>query len=142
VSAQYRVEDVWFDLTTGQKCFKSSVYGGLKQKMKEVAGRECAVCQAMLKIPTDVYSITGVDNEEVDEKPAKVARKKYVRPPGEKPNLSTKMQYLLDQLLSASRRNPNSLNFDPQPPVLPDGDDIVEELDPDGKPYIVKSVVL
>lgn len=130
------------NLLLGQKCFKSSVYAGLKQKMKEVAGRECAVCQTMLKIPTDIHTITGVDNDEVDEKPAKVVRKKYIRPQGEKPNLSTKMQYLLDQLMSASRKNPNSSNYDPQPAFVAEGEDIVEELDPEGKPYIVKSVVL
>ena len=65
-------------------------------------------------------------------------------PPGEKPNLSSKMTYLLGKLLTASRQNPNSFNYDPflVPPVVEGEEDEVVELDPEGKPFIVKSVVL
>lgn len=95
----------------------------------------------MLRLPADIHSISSVDNDEVDEKPSKVVRRKYVRPPGEKPNLSTKMQYLYDQLMTASRRNINSYNYDEHFVATGDGDD-VEEMDADGRPYKVKSVVL
>ena len=66
------------------------------------------------------------------------ARRKYIRAAGEKPNLSTKMAYLLDQLLTASKRNPNSIHFDPF--AAPSEE--VEELDANGKTFPVKTVVL
>jgi len=49
------------------------------------------------------------------------------------------MQFLYDELMSASKKNPNSKNYDPFALALSDE---FEELDEAGRPYIVKSVVL
>ena len=109
--------------------------------MKEQAARACGICQTMLRLPYDVTEIVPPDSAEaqVPADQPKRKRKRYIRPPGEKPNLSTKMQFLYDELMSASKKNPNSKNYDPF--ALPMGDEI-EELDEAGRPYIVKSVVL
>jgi len=125
----------------GTKCFKGSVHPGYTKRMKEQAARACGICQTMLRLPYDVTEIVPPDSAEaqlqVDQPKRK--RKRYVRPPGEKPNLSTKMQFLYDELMSASKKNPNSKNYDPFALALSDE---FEELDEAGRPYIVKSVVL
>jgi SWI/SNF-related matrix-associated actin-dependent regulator of chromatin subfamily A3 len=125
----------------GPKCFKGSVHPGYSKRMKEQAARACGICQTMLRLPYDVTEIVPPDSAEaqVPADQPKRKRKRYVRPPGEKPNLSTKMQFLYDELMAASKKNPNSKNYDPF--ALPIGDEI-EELDESGRPYIVKSVVL
>jgi hypothetical protein len=92
----------------------------------------------------DVIEVVPPDSEQAaeiaEQAPKRAARKKYVRQPGEKPNLSTKMQFLLDDLMKYSKRNPNSINFNP---MELDGDaDGVEEMDAEGKPFITKSIVL
>jgi len=109
--------------------------------MKETAARACGICQQMLRLPHDVVEIVPPDSAEaqVPTDQPKRKRKRYVRPPGEKPNLSTKMQFLYDELMSASKKNPNSKNYDPFAIAL---NDEPEELDESGRPFVVKSVVL
>ena len=70
--------------------------------------------------------------------PKRASRRKYVRPPGEKPNLSTKMQFLHDELLNFSKRNPHAQHYD----ALATDLDGIEELDISGRPFVTKSVVL
>jgi hypothetical protein len=95
----------------------------------------------MLKLPADVAEIVPPDSAEtlVPVEQPKEKRKRYVRPPGEKPNLSTKMQYLYNELIQSSKRNPNSKNYDPYALAMSDE---IEDVDQDGKPYLVKSVIL
>lgn len=111
--------------------------------MKDTAARACGVCQTMLRLPADVIDVLPPDNsgepQPAVDQPKRAPRKRYVRPPGEKPNLSTKMQFMLDLLMASSKKNPNSPNYDPF--GLSNTDD-VEELDQDGKPFIVKTVIL
>jgi SWI/SNF-related matrix-associated actin-dependent regulator of chromatin subfamily A3 len=106
--------------------------------------RPCVACGTDLKIPTDIIEVVPPGSEQAAEiaeaAPKRAARKKYVRQPGEKPDLSTKMQFLLNDLMIYSRKNPNSVNFNPM--MLDTGDDGVEELDAEGKPFITKSIVL
>jgi SWI/SNF-related matrix-associated actin-dependent regulator of chromatin subfamily A3 len=113
--------------------------------MKEPAGRQCA-CGDLLRLPDDAIEVIppseALANEELtaNDPPKRAARKKYVRPAGEKPSLSTKMQYLHDQLIRYSRQNPHSANYN----VFEVDEDMGEDtvLGPDGKPEITKSVVL
>ena len=113
--------------------------------MKDQAARACGVCQSMLRLPADVIDVLPPDSSDslnaqpAPDAPKRSARKRYVRPPGEKPNLSTKMQYLYDELIASSKKNHNSPNYDPFSIA---NSDEVEELDQDGKPFIVKSVIL
>lgn len=117
--------------------------------MKDTAVRACGVCQSMLRLPADVCDVVPPDSDSQANVTATAAaaaeaskrpkRKRYIRPPGEKPNLSTKMQYLYDELFASSRKNPNSPNYDPFSMA---NSDEVEELDQDGKPFVVKTVVL
>lgn len=133
---------MWLTLP-GTKCFKASVHPGWSKRMKDQAVRACGVCQLMLRLPTDVIDVLPPDSSDSLQPPPdalkRPARKRYVRPAGEKPNLSTKMQYLYDELIVSSKRNPNSPNYDPY--SLANSDDF-EELDQDGKPFVVKSVIL
>ncbi|WVQ69393.1 uncharacterized protein L199_007610 [Kwoniella botswanensis] len=123
-------------------CFKSQVYSDYTKKLKSTVARACGACNAMLRLPSDIIEVTPPDteasNEVITDQPKRAARKKYVRPPGEKPNLSTKMQYLHDELLTLSKRNPNSPHYDP---FAGDDEDGIEELDNEGKPLVTKSVV-
>lgn len=128
----------------GPTCFKSGIYPEYKPKMKSNPSRPCSACGAALRLPMDVIEVVPPDSEQAaeiaEQAPKRAARKKYVRQPGEKPNLSTKMQFLLDDLMKYSKRNPNSINFNP---MELDGDaDGVEEMDAEGKPFITKSIVL
>lgn len=95
----------------------------------------------MLRLPTDVAEILPPDAAEAlgPVVEPKQKRKRYVRPPGEMPNLSTKMQFLHNELIQSSKRNPNSKNYDPYALAMSDE---IEDVDQDGKPYLVKSVVL
>jgi SWI/SNF-related matrix-associated actin-dependent regulator of chromatin subfamily A3 len=52
------------------------------------------------------------------------------------------MQYLLNDLMIYSRKNPNSANFNPMMLDQNGEEDAIEELDADGKPFITKSIVL
>ena len=112
--------------------------------MKTSAGRTCS-CGLPLRLPEDVIEVDtpdsnqGIDGDAPDP-PKRAVRKKYVRAPGEKPNLSTKMQYLYNELLKSSKRNPNSQHYDPFSLALADDD--VEELDTSGQPFVTKSVIL
>ncbi|ORY30328.1 SNF2 family N-terminal domain-domain-containing protein [Naematelia encephala] len=120
------------------KCFKSSVYSDWAKRAKTNPTRPCAACQQELNLVTDVIEIVLPDEngEFPVEQPKRVTRKKYVRPPGEKPNLSTKMQFLHDELLKYSKMNPDSVNHDPFADVA-DAD-----IDPaTGLPLVTKSVV-
>ena len=113
--------------------------------MKTHPNRPCSACNTPLRLPVDVIEVVPPDSEQAaeiaEQAPKRAARKKYVRQPGEKPNLSTKMEVLLQDLMKFSRRNPNSVNYNPM--IIDDGeDDGVEELDSEGKPFITKSVVL
>lgn len=107
--------------------------------MKEIAGRSCNACNTMLRLPYDVIEVVPPDEIaeiQQEQQPKRSARRKYVRPAGEQPNLSTKMQYLHDELLQLSKQNPNSKHFDP---FSLDAD--VAEMDKNGKPLATKSVV-
>lgn len=130
----------------GTKCFKASVHPGWSKRMKDQAARACGVCQSMLRLPQDVIDVTQPDSSDSlnapttpADPPKRSARKRYVRPPGEKPNLSTKMQYLYNELMASSKKNHNSPNYDPFSIA---NSDEVEDVDQDGKPFIVKSVIL
>ncbi len=108
--------------------------------MKRDAGRACT-CGVPLRLPNDVVEVEppdANDGSEVPDPPKRAARRKYIRPNGEKPNLSTKMQFLHDELLGFSRKNPNSPHYDPFSLDLDD----VEELDMSGRPFVTKSVIL
>ncbi|KAK8847498.1 hypothetical protein IAR55_005356 [Kwoniella newhampshirensis] len=124
-------------------CFKSQVFADYAKRGKNSVARSCASCNAMLRLPTDIIEVAPPDSADaadavaVAEQPKRATRKKYVRAPGEKPNLSTKLQYLHDELLKLSKRNPNSANFDP----FINDEDGLEELDSDGQPIVTKSVV-
>ncbi|KAK4684735.1 hypothetical protein P7C73_g5428, partial [Tremellales sp. Uapishka_1] len=123
------------------KCFKKSVFPSYPKSVKGVA-RSCGVCQTVLRLESDVIEVVppGASGGDFDsaltDPPKRVARKKYVRPPGEKPNLSTKMTFLYEELMAFSKKNPNSSNFDMYAAL---GDGEVEELDADGKPYVTNS---
>ena len=95
----------------------------------------------MLRLASDVIEVFPPSSESNDpsDAPSKPRRQKYVRPPGQKPDLSTKMQWLLGELMSHSKKNPNSPHYDAF--AIDVGGEDVEELDPDGKPYVTKSVV-
>lgn len=98
-----------------------------------------------LRLETDVIDVYQPCTSEstaieIPDQPRRAVRKKYVRPPGEKPNLSTKMQFLHDELMFFSKKNPNSPNYDPFSIV--GNDEEIEDLDKEGKPFITKSVVL
>ncbi|WWD21589.1 hypothetical protein CI109_106075 [Kwoniella shandongensis] len=124
-------------------CFKSNVYSDYSKRLKSTVARSCGCCNSMLRLPADIIEVVPPDSADaaeataVADQPKRAARKKYVRPPGEKPNLSTKMQYLHDELLKLSKRNPNSPNYDP----FINEEDGLEELDADGQPIVTKSVV-
>ncbi|WVQ98151.1 hypothetical protein IAU59_005273 [Kwoniella sp. CBS 9459] len=122
-------------------CFKSSVYSDYTKRLKTQIARACGCCNAMLRLPTDIIEVSPPDQEGPDiltDQPKRAARKKYIRQPGEKLNLSTKMQYLHDELLGLSKKNPNSPHYDP---FAVSEDDDVEELDAEGKPFVTKSIV-
>lgn len=94
-----------------------------------------------LRLPNDVVEVEPPDSHDgakVPDAPKPPTRRKYIRPHGEKPNLSTKMQYLHDELLAFSRKNPRSVHYDPFALNL----DGIEELDVSGRPFVTKSVVL
>lgn len=116
--------------------------------MKDIAGRACTACDKPLRIPADVIEVAPPDSPDAadiaDQAPKRAVRKKYTRPSGEKPNLSTKMTYLQQQLMDASRRNPHSVHYDAMAVMRQDaeGEDDVEVTDSDGKPIVTKSVVL
>ena len=121
------------------KCFKHAIYSDWSRRMKETAARSCT-CGCMLRLPTDVIEVSppntdDKDNAE-DNAPKKYSRKKYVRKAGERPNLSTKMQFLHDELLRQSKRNPHSPHYNPFEIT-----DDAEEVDAEGKPLVTKSVV-
>ncbi|OCF44855.1 DNA repair protein RAD5 [Kwoniella heveanensis CBS 569] len=122
-------------------CFKSQVYSDYTKRLKSQVARSCGCCNAMLRLPTDIIEVTPPDQEGPEtstDQPKRAARKKYIRQPGEKLNLSTKMQYLHDELLGLSKKNPNSPHYDP---FAVNEDDDVEELDAEGKPFVTKSIV-
>ncbi|WVF69696.1 hypothetical protein IAT40_004475 [Kwoniella sp. CBS 6097] len=122
-------------------CFKSQVYSDYSKRLKTQIARACGCCNAMLRLPTDIIEVAPPDQEGPDtvaDQPKRAVRKKYIRQPGEKLNLSTKMQYLHDELLGLSKKNPNSPHYDP---FAINEDDDVEELDADGKPFVTKSIV-
>nr|XP_018265349.1 DNA repair protein RAD5 [Kwoniella dejecticola CBS 10117]OBR87507.1 DNA repair protein RAD5 [Kwoniella dejecticola CBS 10117] len=122
-------------------CFKSQVYSDYNKRGKSNVARACGTCNVMLRLPSDIIEVTPpeceANGEVITDQPKRATRKKYVRPPGEKPNLSTKMQYLHDELLTLSKKNPNSPHYDP----FAISDDGVEELDSEGKPLVTKSIV-
>ncbi|WVQ83192.1 hypothetical protein IAT38_005331 [Cryptococcus sp. DSM 104549] len=125
-----------------QSCFKKDVYADYSKRMKASVARACGCCQTMIRLPNDIIEVIPPDSSDcpetaVPEAPKRAVRKKYVRPPGEKLNLSTKMQFLHDELLRFSKKNPNSPHYDPY--AL--GEDDVEEMDAEGKPFVTKSVV-
>ena len=126
------------DVSLGPGCYKKTVHPEVPKKMKDTAGREC-YCGAVLRLPADAVEVSPPDSADVEvpDPPKRAARRKYVRPPGEKPNLSTKMTYLHDQLLAMSKKNPNSPHYDMFSVAVD-----VEELDEHGRPYVTKSVVL
>ncbi|KAL1406979.1 hypothetical protein Q8F55_006392 [Vanrija albida] len=121
-------------------CFKRSVWPQYPKGLKGVT-RQCGVCDQMLQLDYDIIQVDppADDQDAAEPQPKKSTRRKYVRPPGERPNLSTKMQYLLDELMRFSKRNKYSENYDPWFQGSPD--DEVIELDDDGAPIAVKSVV-
>ncbi len=91
--------------------------------MKDIgAGRQCGACGKSLRIPADVIEVVPPDSAEaeaVDQAaaaaataPKRATRKKYTRPPGEKPTCRPRMMYLQQQLMEASRRNPHSVHYD------------------------------
>ncbi|ORX34003.1 SNF2 family N-terminal domain-domain-containing protein [Kockovaella imperatae] len=120
-------------------CFKEGVYPDWSARMKEHAGRPCT-CGNILRLPSDVVEVLQPGVEEnagaADQGP-KRARKKYIRAPGEPLVLSTKMKFLHDELMSFSRRNPNSPHYNP----FELDADTMEEVDKDGKPFVTKSVI-
>jgi SWI/SNF-related matrix-associated actin-dependent regulator of chromatin subfamily A3 len=109
--------------------------------MKDPAGRQCT-CGNLLHLPTDAIEIIPPNEAAedalaaADDPPKRAARKKYIRLPGEKPSLSTKMQYLHDELIKYSKQNPHSANYD-----VFEIDDAVET-SIDGSALLTKSVVL
>ncbi|KAL7420061.1 hypothetical protein Q5752_005026 [Cryptotrichosporon argae] len=123
-------------------CFRRSVYSQWPKSVKGVA-RPCGSCQQMLRLESDVLEVSPPDPEGAqavnDDLPKRTKRQKWTRPPGEQPILSTKMQWLYDDLMRFSKRNPHSANYDIY--SLPSGDDGIEELDADGTPAIIKSIV-
>ncbi|WVQ75915.1 hypothetical protein IAR50_005550 [Cryptococcus sp. DSM 104548] len=127
------------------QCFKSSVYPEYNKRSKTTVARSCSCCNTMIRLPSDVIEVIPPDSADASEQTLgeqvakRGARKKYIRQPGEKLNLSTKMQFLHDELLRFSRRNPHSAHYDP---FAMDGDEEdVEEMDAEGKPFVTKSVV-
>lgn len=105
--------------------------------MNSKATRPCQVCEAPLRLPTDVFEVFPPDEADENQGANKPAtRRKWVRAPGEALNLSAKMQWLHDDLLRLSKQNPNSQHYDPFA-LDPD----VTELDRNGLPLATKSVV-
>ncbi|OXM76917.1 DNA repair protein RAD5 [Cryptococcus neoformans Bt63] len=125
-------------------CFKAQIYPEYSKRMKGTLARSCHCCNTMIRLPSDVIEVIPPDSADASEQavaeqapPKRAARKKYIRPPGEKLNLSTKMQFLHDELLRFSKKNPHSAHYDP---FSLEGDD-VEEMDAEGKPVVTKSIV-
>jgi hypothetical protein len=127
----------------GPKCFTKSIYSGSLKRIKDVPKRECT-CGAVVQLPKEVIEVIPPEDEkDKDAPPEETAvkrpkRQKYTRPAGEKLNLSTKMQYLHDELLKYSRRNPHSPHYNPFAMTEED----MEEVDSEGRPLVTKSVVL
>lgn len=115
--------------------------------MKEIASRPCSVCNVTLKVPTDVIEVSAPTTEgQQDEEPAKKGyqRKRYIRPAGQDIKLSSKMFFLLNDLLRFSRRNPHSENYAPL--MLDAGvevpEDEMETYDERGNIRPTKSIIL
>ncbi|WOO85037.1 Helicase-like transcription factor CHR27 [Vanrija pseudolonga] len=123
-------------------CFKRSVWPQYPKGLKGVT-RQCGVCDQMLHLDYDIIQVDppNDDQDAAEPQPKKTTRRKYVRPPGERPSLSTKMQWLLDELMRFSKRNKHSDNYDPWFQGAGDDPDEIIELDDDGAPIAVKSVV-
>ncbi|BEI89113.1 uncharacterized protein CcaverHIS019_0204750 [Cutaneotrichosporon cavernicola] len=120
-------------------CFKRSVYPKWPRAVDGQA-RPCIVCDEMLQLGKDVIEVCP-PSEMSDEAPKKAAqRKKWERNPMEAVNMSSKMQYLLHELMKLSKRNPNSPNYDPFGVVQDDDDDPIEVSD-DGTPLATKTIV-
>ncbi|KLT44189.1 hypothetical protein CC85DRAFT_242764 [Cutaneotrichosporon oleaginosum] len=120
-------------------CFKRSVYPKWPRAVDGQA-RPCVICNEMLHLGRDVIEVCP-PSEMADEAPKKaVTRKKWERNPLEAVNMSTKMQYLLHELMKLSKRNPNSPNYDPFS-VGPDDDDDPVEVSDDGTPLATKTIV-
>lgn len=121
-------------------CFRKSVFSKFPRGLDGVT-RQCGVCDTMLRLSRDVIEVAPPSDGTEDIIPKKtVARKKWERNPLEPPTYSRKMQFLADDLMPFSKRNPKSANFSPFYD-LETGDGEVVELDDDGNPLITKSIV-
>lgn len=122
-------------------CFRKSVFSKYPRGLEGVT-RQCATCETMLRLSRDVIEVvppSDGNNEDIPKKT--VARKKWERNPLEPPTYSRKMQFLADDLMPFSKRNPKSANFSPFYDLEETADGEVMELDDDGNPLITKSVV-
>lgn len=102
------------------------------------ASRPCPACNVTLKLPLDAIELVapGSEGEDILIREREMAekkprpRKKYVRRPDEELVVSTKMRYLLTELLKASQRNTKSANYNGENPLdrphLLDDDDLDE----------------
>jgi SWI/SNF-related matrix-associated actin-dependent regulator of chromatin subfamily A3 len=124
--------------TPGLACFKKAVCPTYPKNIKGV-GRPCSACGKGLRLQYDVLEIAPPGTQDdVAEAAPRPPRKRYQRPPGEKPTLSTKMQYLLEKLLYSSRVNKHSKNYS----VAALQQLSPEEKNADDSPIEIKTVVL
>lgn len=118
-------------------CFKRNTW---PQWPKNVKGcmRHCAKCSRELRLDKDVADV--IPPSELDDETAKrpaPTRRKWRRQPGEHLIMSTKMQFLHDELMKLSRQNKHSANYDP----FGTHDDGIVETDDEGNPIPTKSIV-
>jgi SWI/SNF-related matrix-associated actin-dependent regulator of chromatin subfamily A3 len=109
--------------------------------MKTTVARDCT-CGKNLRLPLDATEVLPPDLDEKEkekelEAVPKTRRKKFIRKPGEPLVLSTKMRWLHDELIRNSKRNPHSQYYN----AFEIGEEL-EETDADGRPFLIKSVVL
>lgn len=103
-------------------CFKRSVYAPWPKKTAGVS-RACGVCERMLRVDIDVLEVSPPNSDEQEDQPKKVVRrKKWARKDGEDLSLSTKMEWLREDLMRHSRLNPNSANADMTQQLLGHGE--------------------
>ena len=113
--------------------------------MKEIASRPCSACNVTLKVPTDIIEVTvpTLDGQQDDEPTKKrPQRKRYVRPAGQDLVLSSKMEFLMNDLLRFSRGNPHSTHYTPRLDDSEVPEDEKETYDEKGNIRPTKSIIL
>jgi hypothetical protein len=92
-------------------CFKRSVHSTWPKKVASIT-RQCGACEKMLRLDLDAMEVAPPNADELEEPKKVVRRKKWARKDGEDISLSTKMEWLKNDLMRFSKVNPASANYD------------------------------